>query len=340
MRKIFNQGSVLVYSLVVLTLLLGAALTVAGIAVLERKGSISTESSGQAFAIADSGAEIMLQKISNDSTLTDIDSLAGKLGLPCSFSSGEISNDDITGGSYQAAFYDGSDPPSKLECDDPVSGINKIKVTGNYSGTTRSIEVPAGGLIYDSGWLDMNNNNPPHPHLDCIKSIIDEDATPGALPCLEKLVNYTWAECNSTREDRKFKATYDVTVTDLATPNNNCEITVSLIYSKESDNELTENVQITVNGGTPVILSDPEDDGDGFPDRYEITLPDKFTIQPGPNTFEFQHPDWCTVLPPGNSVHFGSANNDDPDEDNSVYPDDCSIDTCQGQHAIRIKCYR
>jgi uncharacterized membrane protein len=58
-----NKGSVLVFSLIVLSIVLSAALSVAVVNVSNRKSAGSTGQSVQSFQVADSGVEMALEAI-------------------------------------------------------------------------------------------------------------------------------------------------------------------------------------------------------------------------------------------------------------------------------------
>src|SRR3990167_8615687 len=58
-----RKGSVLIFSLIVLAFMLVSALSIATVSVTEKRASLSTEKSSRSFQVADSGVEIMLQKI-------------------------------------------------------------------------------------------------------------------------------------------------------------------------------------------------------------------------------------------------------------------------------------
>ena len=62
MFKIFKpkKGSVLVFSLIVLSILLSAAVAVATVSVSNRKSTLSTDKSNQSFQVANSGVELVL----------------------------------------------------------------------------------------------------------------------------------------------------------------------------------------------------------------------------------------------------------------------------------------
>ncbi|MBI2439597.1 MAG: LamG domain-containing protein [Candidatus Moranbacteria bacterium] len=130
----FRRGSVLVFSLVVLSFLLVSALSIAAISVMEKRSSYATEKSSRSYQIAESGAEVMLKKIYKDSTV---------IGSTPISSLGSCNNGIISGASgqgvYTVTFYDGSN--GLLSCSATRNTIVTMKVDGVSGGTTRSIEV-------------------------------------------------------------------------------------------------------------------------------------------------------------------------------------------------------
>lgn len=149
------RGSVLVFTLLVLAVLLSTALSAAGIVVLGKNSSRATEKSALAFQIADGAAENVLKRIykDTDSTLNDLadglyaDTEQGGNGPRCQ-------NGAVTGvlpsassGAYTVTFYDSNDDP--LECsgtgyatyNEWRTKLVKIISSGVYGGATRAIDI-------------------------------------------------------------------------------------------------------------------------------------------------------------------------------------------------------
>ncbi|MFH0969476.1 MAG: pilus assembly PilX N-terminal domain-containing protein [Patescibacteria group bacterium] len=152
MQKIRKKyGSALVFSLIILFIGVVMALGIASTAVISKKMSGTTGKSTSSFQIADSGAEIVLQKIYKDDTLTDLQSLASSLGTSCS--SGNIASSISSGKDYSITFFkddgSGNDVPV-IDCSTTqISDITKIKSVGTYASTSRAVEVAvaAGGVL-------------------------------------------------------------------------------------------------------------------------------------------------------------------------------------------------
>lgn len=126
------KGSTLVFSLIVLSFFLISALSVATIAISEKKASFSTEKSNISLQVADSGAEAVLKKIYKDNPSTpdglgDCDSgvIAGSVGV----------------GDYAVSLYDNDDNRISCSATDWRAEVARLKSQGIYANTTRVITV-------------------------------------------------------------------------------------------------------------------------------------------------------------------------------------------------------
>lgn len=154
------KGSVLVFSLVVLSFLLVAALSVAVVSVTERRGSIATDRSNRSFQVADSGIEEVLYKIykvndvetSLPPKYNNLAKLAEDIaGASCS--NGKISKVTSTD-KYTISFYfydEVSEQDVQFEdenCDDPDwrIKITRVKSEGISGNTVRAVEVAVAAL--------------------------------------------------------------------------------------------------------------------------------------------------------------------------------------------------
>ncbi len=146
-----NKGSVLVFSLIVLSIVLSAALSVAVVNVSNRKSAGSTGQSVQSFQVADSGVELMLKKIYKDPT----DVALSTLGTACA---GGVVSASVSGGSVRVSFFDDANA-QVTDCTSTTwrASLAKIKVEGTSAGTTRAIETAVAAATGDSvltGWPD------------------------------------------------------------------------------------------------------------------------------------------------------------------------------------------
>jgi hypothetical protein len=134
-----RKGSVLVFSLVILAFLLVSALSVAVVSVTEKRASFATDRSNRSFQVADSGAELILQKIYKGNAV-DITTLASNVGGSCvaDFITGSTSS---SSGTYKISLYD--DAGAQLACGDLAwrSKVARLRSEGTSGNTVRAVEV-------------------------------------------------------------------------------------------------------------------------------------------------------------------------------------------------------
>jgi hypothetical protein len=139
-KKISKQkGSVLVFALIVLSFLLIASLSIATLSISETKSSIALDRSTVAFSIADSGAEILLEKIYGNTCNGQALSCLGTCNITNSKAgiTGSINN-----GSYRVEFYETSgDPVDSCATASWRADIESIQSEGSYGNTTRAVKV-------------------------------------------------------------------------------------------------------------------------------------------------------------------------------------------------------
>lgn len=129
------RGSVLVFTLIILFIILASAIGISSVSVLERKGAHSSDVSVQSFQIANSGAEIILKKLKCKRETDKLSSIFSN----CNISNGVVSGSIGSGKNYAITFYKTDGLPAT--CSDQLGDMDKIKSVGSYSGTTRAIEV-------------------------------------------------------------------------------------------------------------------------------------------------------------------------------------------------------
>jgi hypothetical protein len=144
MQKLKTKyGSALVFSLMVLFIGVVAALGIASTTIISQKMSGTTGKSVSSFQVADSGAEIILQKIYKNEAYT-LKELVALGGISCSngIISGNIGNSDKT---YRITFKDESD--NLIASCNSTETIASLKSIGTYASTSRAVEmaVAAGG---------------------------------------------------------------------------------------------------------------------------------------------------------------------------------------------------
>lgn len=133
-----QQGSILAFSLIIMFVLMIIAVGVATVSVKERKMSSDTGKSIIAFQAADSGAEVVLEKIITDGwTVNDFDTNMG-----CSVIGGKATvTASAPSGEYDLTFEDAGGSVSVCTGAGAMNPITKIKSLGKYSGTNRAVEV-------------------------------------------------------------------------------------------------------------------------------------------------------------------------------------------------------
>ncbi|NTW15234.1 MAG: hypothetical protein HGA38_02565 [Candidatus Moranbacteria bacterium] len=154
--RILPKGSVLVFSLIVLSLMLVTALTLLSSAVLGERSALSTGNSTRSFQVADSGIEQILYQIyrKDHDTLSDLASAVG--GASC------VNGTIASSSGWQVAFYEGADGETRMTaCSDTDwrTRVTKLKSEGTATGTVRAVEVAvappssfeAGSIVMWSG---------------------------------------------------------------------------------------------------------------------------------------------------------------------------------------------
>lgn len=161
------RGSVLVFALVVMTILLVSAIAVATVALTEKRSAFATQKSVLAFQAADSGSERVLKRIyqnnspliasiplngnmqnttlnpNGNSTISNlIGSLANVTSTGCSAGVITATNSANPPYQFQITFYEQAST-TPISCSDTSwrDKVVKIKAEGFYRGTSRVIEV-------------------------------------------------------------------------------------------------------------------------------------------------------------------------------------------------------
>lgn len=150
------KGSVLAYSLILLTIVLIASIGMMSSSIVNFRSVSTSDKSGNAFQVADSGAQAVIVKIkaNPDGEIRDLGSCSNSGG------SASIAETSFLGGEYRLSFY-GGDGSEALNCNDDIADITSVKSVGTYSDTTRAVQVAVaqvgGGGI--TGGCKMNGIN-------------------------------------------------------------------------------------------------------------------------------------------------------------------------------------
>lgn len=154
--KLLPKGSVLVFSLLILSIMLVTSLTILSSALLNQKASLSTGSSGRSFQVADSGVERVLYQIykQSNATLEDLgDVIAGGSTATVRCNNGVVSF-PVSGGDVKVGFYqdDPSNPGNVISYTncagtDWRDKVVKIKSEGTAGTTSRAVEVAVAASV-------------------------------------------------------------------------------------------------------------------------------------------------------------------------------------------------
>ena len=148
------KGSVLAYSLIILSVMLLIAISLSAVTLTQTKSSLTGQNSSQAFQTADSGVQVVLKKIKKAQPTANVNSIG------CSGAG--IITGGLSAGTYEVQLYEydsssGADVPMG-DCSASVGDISKIKSVGKYAGTARAVEVAvaASSIIIESGVGDFD----------------------------------------------------------------------------------------------------------------------------------------------------------------------------------------
>ena len=170
-HKQHPRGSVLVFTLLILAILLSTALSAAGIVVLGKNSSRATEKSALAFQIADGAAENVLKRIYRNSDAT-LGTLASNLYADGGQGTPTCDNGTVIGslpqassGTYAVTFLDNTGTP--LQCSgtgyDTYSEwrtkLSKIVSSGAYGSATRAIDIAIEPIPCDVPTVDDADGN-------------------------------------------------------------------------------------------------------------------------------------------------------------------------------------
>ena len=156
MKKI-ARGSVLAYSLILLSILLIVSIGMMSSSIVDLKSLSSNDNSVNAFQIADSGSQAIVASIKKDNS-GNIGDLATRMGLSCSNGLVESS---LLNGAYKVSFY-GDASTAPLSCADTLSGVTSVKSVGSYRDSARavSVAVAAGSCGLCGGFIGVRSNPP------------------------------------------------------------------------------------------------------------------------------------------------------------------------------------
>lgn len=144
----WRDGSVLIFSLLILSIMVAVSLTASKVTNINRKTSLTGIKSGGAIQGADSAAEKFISEFNGENSMQTLDAAALS---DCNATSHRIESGDNEIVMYKAngteIACDSNDPSDKIK------DIAKIKSIGADSGAKRAIEVapPCGGVEFAAG---------------------------------------------------------------------------------------------------------------------------------------------------------------------------------------------
>ncbi|NTW26743.1 MAG: hypothetical protein HGA36_00205 [Candidatus Moranbacteria bacterium] len=141
--KTKHKGSILAYSLIILSMMLAIAASLSVTTIIDKKSASATQASVQALQTGDSGIQLALKKINANLTLA-INDAANFGTIGCTDSgTATITSQALQGGSeYVLSFYDVSGDP--VLCNALANKIGIVKSVGTYKGTARVVSVGIG----------------------------------------------------------------------------------------------------------------------------------------------------------------------------------------------------
>ncbi len=157
-----TKASILVVTMMILGIVLVTALSISVVSIQERKASMGSNKSNQAYQVADTGIEKVMDVIVKNRELSVADILGGFFGFSCDDTSGHAILTK-TGEAYTVELKKTTDAEiTYCTSATPLSDIASIKSIGTNSGQQRAIEaaVAAPGeytkicKIVGVGWQD------------------------------------------------------------------------------------------------------------------------------------------------------------------------------------------
>lgn len=142
--KINRRGSVLVYTLFILGILLVGALSMALVMVVQERSSSDTQQSIQAFQYANTGAEMAVSVSRNKAAdIESINDLASEIGH-ATCSNGVITVDPGGFYTYEIRFLDevSGNLVHMGNCADNLEDAEEVRSVGTFREATRAIQIP------------------------------------------------------------------------------------------------------------------------------------------------------------------------------------------------------
>ncbi|HPN55014.1 MAG TPA: hypothetical protein PLB52_03760 [Candidatus Moranbacteria bacterium] len=135
-----KKASILAYSLIVVSIMIFIAASISVVAVIEKKGAVSTDASVQAYQVADSGVQLAIKEINkvlraNQGSSTPLKDIFSN----CSNS--DPNGNIFLGADYKLSFFSDKQGAVSIDCNQTVDKIQSIKSIGTYKGVVRAVHV-------------------------------------------------------------------------------------------------------------------------------------------------------------------------------------------------------
>lgn len=137
-----QKASILVVTMMILGIVLVTALSVSVVSIQQRKASMGSNKSNQAYQVADTGIEKVMDAIVKNRTLSVSDLVGGSFGFSCVTNSNNHAVLKKAGETYEVELKKTTDAET-TDCTSatPLSEIASIKSIGTNSGQQRAIEA-------------------------------------------------------------------------------------------------------------------------------------------------------------------------------------------------------
>ena len=136
-----RQGSILAYSLMVISIMVFIAASVSAVSIIGKKDASSTTFSAQSFQAADSGVQQAVKTINEVITAGHASSTKISDKFPSCADSDTPDDELFTGAEYKLSFFSNEEGTTLLNCNDAIATIRSIKSIGTYKNTARAVQV-------------------------------------------------------------------------------------------------------------------------------------------------------------------------------------------------------
>ncbi|HOX10615.1 MAG TPA: FISUMP domain-containing protein [Candidatus Moranbacteria bacterium] len=214
-RLLMKQGSILAYSLIVVSVMIVIATSISAVTVIEKKGAVSTDSSVQAYQTADSGVQLAIKKINKKISLQEEGDHISSI-----FTCGNYKFQDAGAGEYELSFFSDEEGTAQItDCNNTnINQIQSIKSVGEYKDTVRAVQVSIAGPCPICS-EDCNYNGDTYPTVligtqcwfaENLRTTKDPNGNPTTNPriCYDDGALHQDTNCNETKIVNGITMTY------------------------------------------------------------------------------------------------------------------------------------